>query len=52
LSGLLAAGLWAAAFALALWGKPGAALALALLGAGARAACPGPSEALDKETGR
>lgn len=52
LSGLIASALWTLALGALLWGKPGAALALALLGLGARAACPRPSAELDRETGR
>ena len=52
LAGLLAFAFTLAAAGALICGKPGPALALALLAFGAKAARPGPSADLDKETGR
>ena len=52
LSGLIGAAFWLAAIGALLCGRYGAALALGGLAIGARAARPGPTAALDRETGR
>lgn len=52
LAGLLGACLWVAALVALITGHKGAAVGLAALALGARAARPGPCPELDKETGR